>query len=423
MRFSFIHAADLHIDSPLGALGRRNADAAARFAGASRKAVVALIDETLNSQAKFLIIAGDIFDGDWADYTTGLFFIRELARLERANVPVFIVRGNHDAFSKMSKSLKWPDNVREFSASEAESFFLPELNTVLHGKSFPERNVPDDFVDGYPARHDGQLNIGILHTALDGVRGHASYAPCTVETLKRFGYTYWALGHIHKPDIVARDPWIVFPGNIQGRSIRETGARGAMRVTVDDGGIASVEPVALDAGRWAHLEIDISAITSQYDVLDVLQRELEIQHTAAAGRALAVRVTISGETALHDALIAGHQQLEAEAQGLASRIAYDCWIEKIKLRTKAPVRSAMSGATVDGPDLDRLLQETAGDSAFADTIAALAQDIRSKLPRELWVDFDSQFNAGADTMPVSSEAQALIAGALAQGSLTRDAPE
>jgi DNA repair protein SbcD/Mre11 len=126
--------------------------------------------------------------------------------------------------------------VNVFPSDEATTIALDAYRVALHGRSFASR-ITGEFVETYPARRDGWLNIGVLHTSLDGTRGHDGYAPCTVHDLTRFGYDYWALGHVHAAEIVSRDPWIVYPGNLQGRNVRETGAKGAMRVTVEDGRI------------------------------------------------------------------------------------------------------------------------------------------------------------------------------------------
>lgn len=417
MRFSFIHAADLHIDSPLAALGRKNADAAARFAEAGRKAVSALIDETLNSGAKFLIIAGDIFDGDWADYTTGLFFIAELARLEREEVPVFILRGNHDAESNMSKSLSnWPANVHLYPSRKAESIELPKLQTALHGRSFPERSVPDDFVSTYPAAKAGWLNIGILHTALDGKRGHASYAPCTEDDLRRFGYDYWALGHIHKPEIVSHDPWIVFPGNIQGRSVRETGPRGAVRVSVEDGRITNVTPIVLDAARWAHETIDISSCENESELYVRIRECLRKVHQGADGRPLALRLSLSGTTALHGWLAANSEQAGAECQAIAAQIAEDYWIERLHLETQSPHRPFVDGAGAsqepDALDIAALLETAAADTEFSKALADLTEDVSGKLPRELAAEFAAVRGSAGGDSALSAEVQALLLGLL-----------
>src|SRR5580698_6883666 len=146
MRFHFIHAADLHIDSPLASLGLKDPAVAARFARANRDAVEALVKETIDSRAAFLIIAGDIFDGDWRDVSTGLFFVKALGDLHRAGVPVFIVKGNHDADSVVARSLTYPESAFVFASSKTETRTLDSLRVALHGRSFGARKVPDDFL-------------------------------------------------------------------------------------------------------------------------------------------------------------------------------------------------------------------------------------------------------------------------------------
>jgi DNA repair protein SbcD/Mre11 len=392
MRFSFIHAADLHIDSPLAALGRKNAEAAAFFAQAGRRAVQALVDEAIESNAAFLIIAGDVFDGDWADVSTGLFFMRELVRLERANIPVFMLRGNHDAASRMSKGLTWPNNVREFSTRKADSVELEHLRTILHGRGFPDRAVEQGFVAGYPQRRDGWLNIGVLHTSLDGRPGHDPYAPCSIAELRNFGYDYWALGHIHQAEIVARDPWIVYPGNLQGRSVRELGAKGAMRVTVDDGRIANVQQLDIAPARWEHLEIDVSACEDIETVCERIHMHLADVYAAAGGRALAARLTILGEAALHETLLAERQTLEDQALGVAERVAAQCWIEKIGIQTRPPQWSAPQLET-KSLSLDGVLDDALADPEFAAHFSSLVGEIREKLPPELREEFDTDVSS------------------------------
>src|SRR5579863_3447962 len=183
MRFQFIHAADLHIDSPLAALRTKDAAVAATFAAAGRKAVERLIAETIDSGAKFLLIAGDVFDGDWRDISTGLFFARELGKLDRAGVRTFLIRGNHDAENRMSRSLGYPASVHVFDARRSQTQLLDDLRVAVHGRSFAEREAPADFLSSYAPRREGWLNIGLLHTSLEGAPGHDPYAPCTVPDL------------------------------------------------------------------------------------------------------------------------------------------------------------------------------------------------------------------------------------------------
>jgi DNA repair exonuclease SbcCD nuclease subunit len=384
MRFHFIHAADLHIDSPLASLGLKDPAVAARFARAGRDAVEALVRETIEGGAKFLIVAGDIFDGDWRDVSTGHFFARQLGELHRRGVPAFLIKGNHDADSLMSRSLPYPDSARFFASGKAETTTIDGLRVALHGRSFPQRKVPDDFLSGYPARREGWLNIGLLHTGLDGTRaGHESYAPCSVDDLKRFGYDYWALGHIHAAEFVHRDPWIVYPGNLQGRHTRETGPKGAMRVTVDDGRIVNVEPVPLDGARWAHETLDVTACSDAADVLRMISSVLSRLHAEAGGRPLAARFTLTGTTPAHARLVVNRERIEADARALGFQIGGECWVERVKIATRAPARGYTALEEPDALDIEGLLAAAAGDPEFAKDVADIMASVAAKLPREL----------------------------------------
>ena len=142
MRFTFIHAADLHIDSPLASLGAKDAEMAEIFARANRRAVEALVAETLASEAKFLVIAGDVFDDDWKDVSTGLFFVRALGELDRKGVPTFLIKGNHDAASKMSRALPYPASVVEFDSRRAHTHRLDDLRVAVQ-EVFPLERMAD----------------------------------------------------------------------------------------------------------------------------------------------------------------------------------------------------------------------------------------------------------------------------------------
>jgi exonuclease SbcD len=407
MRFSFIHAADLHIDSPLAGLRLKDAAVAARFASAGRRAVEALVAETIASKAKFLIIAGDVFDGSWKDVTTGLFFVRTISALDRAGIPTFVVKGNHDAESVMARDLTYPESVKVFPANKAVSHALEAHRVVLHGRSFPNRHI-DEFVATYPARRDGWLNIGVLHTSLDGRPGHVGYAPCTVDDLKRFGYDYWALGHIHAAEIVHQDPWIVFPGNLQGRSIRETGAKGAVRVTVADGKIVEVTPLALDGARWAHLALDIAGAATEDDVTARISTAIADAHGEAEGRPLAIRVTLSGATSLHNQLIARRELLEDDLRARAFQYGDACWVEQLKVKTTLPPRPLAALPSEDSLDLDRMLDEAAKDPEFVAAMAELIETVKAKLPKDL----HDELSVDELQAKLATEARALLAGAL-----------
>ncbi len=405
MSFTFIHSADLHIDSPLAGLSLKDKSVAERFAAAGRRAVEMLVRETIESKAAFLVISGDVFDGDWKDVTTGLFFVRAISDLHRAGIPVFIVKGNHDAESVMSRDLPYPDTVHIFPADKATTVDIETHRVALHGRSFPRR-LTGDFVSAYPARREGWLNIGLLHTSLDGSRGHEGYAPCTIEDLSRFGYDYWALGHVHAAEIVSRDPWIVYPGNLQGRSVRETGAKGAMRVTVEDGRIVAVSPMALDSARWEHLTIDVTGGDAETDLMERILADLTRRHAQSEGRPLAVRITLTGATPLHNLLVARRENLQDELRALAFRIADDCWIEQLKIRTVPSGRSAVSSGSDDTLDSAALLAQVAADPEFAGDIVELIETIKARLPADLRNDFPPQDLRER----LADDARALLAG-------------
>ena len=202
------------------------------------------------------VLAGDIFDGPWRDIGTGLFFCRELERIKQ--IPVFAVLGNHDSASTIISALPWPAHVHRFSADAPESITLERLNVVLHGRSFATKSVPDDLAAGFPEAVRGRHNIGVLHTSLGGYAAHETYAPTSLAILNGKRYDVWCLGHVHERQIISQQPLVLYPGNIQGRHIKERGARGCY--IIDDAS-GRFEPrfVELDSLRWELVDVDVTA--------------------------------------------------------------------------------------------------------------------------------------------------------------------
>lgn len=229
--FKFLHTADLHLDSPLVGLARYPGAPAEQLRAATRQALVALVDLAVREEISFVLIAGDLYDGDWKDYNTGLFFAHQMSRLNKSGIRVYIVAGNHDAASQMTRTLRLPENVTIFPIRRPCTEVLNDLRVALHGQGFPTSAVTADLAAGYPPALPHLFNIGVLHTSVTGRPGHETYAPCTLEGLLSKGYQYWALGHVHQREVLHQDPWVVFPGNLQGRHIRETGPKGCALVT------------------------------------------------------------------------------------------------------------------------------------------------------------------------------------------------
>lgn len=362
----FIHAADLHVDSPLRGLDRYDGAPVERLRGATRTALIALVDLAIEQPVDLVILAGDIYDGNWADFRTGLFFREQMLRLTKAHIRVFIVKGNHDAESQITRQLPAVDGVHVFSSLKCEAIEIAELDVVVHGRSFPERAVPEDLVPQYLAAVPGKFNIGILHTSLNGRAGHDPYAPTTLDMLNAKGYDYFALGHVHAREVVQEaNPRIVYPGNLQGRHAKETGPKGCELVTVAGGRIASAQFVALDVVRWHQLSIDVSGIES----VDALARCFIQRGTALAlearDRLHAVRVLLHGESALH-AIEAGQPgSLGAAIHAAAQEFDdVDLWVEEVRLDLRSPMDRAAAGARLDAVgEVVRFVESLRADDA------------------------------------------------------------
>lgn len=304
MLFSFIHAADLHLDSPLRGLTQHEHAPAELIRDAARSALMNLVALALDESVSFVLLAGDIYDGKWKDSATGLFFRRQMMELQKANIPVFLIKGNHDAQSVITREMSLPVNVVEFSSKKPETKFLrthvsDAPDVAVHGYSFPKRSVPENVSLLYPDAVPDHFNIGLLHTSLAGSSVHDSYAPCTEDDLRTKDYDYWALGHIHQPSKTGGTPWIVYSGNIQGRHINEQGPRGCYLVRVEELALKSAEFYPLDVVRWQTLSIDLTQCVSWTDINDRCKELLQEAVEATDGRLLAARLQLEGETQMH----------------------------------------------------------------------------------------------------------------------------
>lgn len=378
--FTFLHAADLHLDSPLKGLDP--AAPAARIRGATREALVRMVDFARDAQVAFVLLAGDLYDGDWKDWHTGQFLAQQLGRLTRDGIEVVAISGNHDAEQVLTRKLNLPGLLR---ADAPETVRLKRAPVAVHGQSFAVPAITHNLVDFYPDPVDDLFNIGLLHTAC-GNSAHENYAPCTLADLERRGYDYWALGHVHTRAELSRDPWIVFPGNLQGRHINEEGPRGATLVTVRDGAVLSADHHALDVLRWRRLVVDVTGAAGPEAVLNRVRLMLGDAMLSAEGRLLVVRVTVSGACHAHADLAASPDATLQQVRAVASEIAApdELWIEDTVIAT-APALDIAAMRSQPGPigtlvaALDRPLGVDAHLKAFvADQLkrgeGALPQD-------------------------------------------------
>jgi DNA repair protein SbcD/Mre11 len=407
----FIHAADAHIDSPLKGLEAHDGAPVDVLRGATRRAFENLIQLALDENIDFLVISGDLYDGDWKDYSTGLFFRRQMVRLFDKGIPVYLIAGNHDAASVISRRLSLPENVHVFSTRTVESMNVSGHPAVIHGRGFPNRAVPENLVPDFPAAAPDKFNIGLLHTSLTGRAGHDTYAPCSESDLCRKGYGYWALGHIHQPEVIRRDPWIVFAGNCQGRDVREAGPRGCRLITVNDSlDVESVDWHDLDVVRWRVLEIDLSAVAEESEALGRVTQSMTHAVSEADGRLVAARIVFTGATPLHGSLHRDFQRWRAELLACSQDRGQDAvWIERIKVST-TPVYDLAQLARRDV--LTRIVLETLEQNRIApDNLPDEVKEMLGVLPGDVRSEVESDW-AGEGSSSVLEDVRAIILDAL-----------
>jgi len=417
--FRFIHAADIHLDSPLRGLESYEDAPVDEIRNATRRAFDNLVALAIEKEVRFVLLAGDLYDGDWKDYNTGLFFTERMGRLKRHDISVFMVSGNHDAASRISPHLHPPDNVTHLSTRRPQTILLDHIGTALHGQGYASRAITHNLARHYPQYHSGYFNIGLLHTALNGREGHEPYAPCSLDDLKSKGYDYWALGHVHQREVISKDPWVLFPGNLQGRHIRESGSKGASLITVENGRVVDVTHHDLDVLRFSRVSVDLSHCTAVDAVYDPVREALEMAQTQADERILAVRLELTGESPLHTHLLSHAARLTESFRGLTTGLG-DMWLEKVlfKTRSKDPLPSIPEEATPLHEIMaavDRLKWDPNDDQdPLSPQIPDIA-DLKNKLPPDLLGGddpiFPNQFEGIAELL---NDVKALLAARLSR---------
>lgn len=308
-----VHAADIHLDSPLRGLGRLcDDDLANRLRLATRSAFDNLIDHCLTTKPDALILAGDLYDGDWRDYSTGVYFTDRMRDLGDAGIPVVLVRGNHDAESVISRSLTLPPNVAQLRTDRPETKVFEDAGLAVHGQGFATKAVSANLALDYPAPIRGLVNVGVLHTSVQGYANHDPYAPCSVADLTGRGYEYFALGHVHTREVLTGGrTTVAFSGNLQGRHPRELGPKGALDVRLSLEADAKVDFVELDVARWELLKVDVSSAGDLSGAFDLIDTAVGHTREDAGIRPVVARITLVGTStlagSLADADLVGHE--------------------------------------------------------------------------------------------------------------------
>lgn len=313
----FIHAADIHLDSAISSIKNFYGQHSISIAESVQQAFRSLIDLALAENVDFVLIAGDLFDANWKDYSVGLFFIQEIKRLK---CPIYYIKGNHDAENRLLKSLPYPDHFHIFDSTKAESIINDQLKVALHGQSYKMYETREDLASNYPSFIPGYCNIGLLHTS--GVKNNSEepYAPFDLDQLMSKNYQYWALGHIHQNQILSKSPYLVYSGVIQGRHIRETGSKGCYLVTVNKQDIQKVEFFELNNLVWEKVFIDLTAVSSEIELKKALLDQLTSLLKLAFGKAIVIRIVFTGVCKLEKGIFSNEEYW---------RNAFYCWVEEL----------------------------------------------------------------------------------------------
>ncbi len=386
MNTSFLHVADVHLDSPLDNLRRLDSTTADRLQRASRRSLENVVAVAMENSVAAVVIAGDLFDGPVKDVGAGLWVESQLKRLTREGIRVVLIRGNHDSISNARRVTRWSEGILEFGSESAESLVLEDVGLAMHGQSFGARVVTDDLAANYPAAVPGYFNIGLLHTSLSGNTQHDTYAPTTIDVLDGRDYQYWALGHIHVRSEVSlsRKCFVGYSGNTQGRHIRETGAKGCQLVCIRDAQLQSVEFIATDSLRWHELVLDLSVSEHLADLEDLLLAQLEHLVDNAEGRPLAVRVKLAGPTVLH-ADLTRTSTLAGLTDNFANRMseAGDIWLESVKIASRPAHAVTSDDVLLPLSYLCKVAEETRGDPSLQQEMLEVLEELFKKSRAEL----------------------------------------
>ncbi|MCD4844612.1 MAG: DNA repair exonuclease [Methanosarcinales archaeon] len=305
--FSFIHTADLHLDSPFTGITKIDPKIGKKLVRSTFQAYETIIDLCIDKKVDFLLIAGDIYNSADKSLYAQLTFISGLKKLSNAGISTYIAHGNHDPLNGWSATLKWPENVFIMSGDCVNTFSYKKNQTIvarIAGISYTHQHITSNLTENFPHKEeDDPFTIGLLHCTIGSNTGHEPYAPCTIQDLKDLNYDYLALGHIHTTSIVNdSDPVIIYPGNPQGRNPGETGPKGCYLVRVDQNRSISTEFIETDNIRWFTEEISIEEIPTEQELLDKIIDHTESITANANERFLMCRYILTGRGALHTTL-------------------------------------------------------------------------------------------------------------------------
>ncbi|MGO4109982.1 metallophosphoesterase family protein [Paenibacillus sp. YAF4_2] len=339
--FRFIHAADLHLDSPFRGMSKVPNELKEKLMASTFGALRRLTETAIQEQVDFIVLSGDLYDEADRSLKAQLLLLKEWERLQKHGIAVFVIHGNHDPLNGARADLKLPSNVTQFGSDQME--YRPaycrngELAAFVYGMSYARRHVTENLAAGYFPQSDAPFHIAMLHGNVNGDEAHDPYAPCSLEELLGKGFDYWALGHIHTRKVLHEYPHVVYPGNIQGRNPRETGARGCYIVEVSAAHAVQMTFVPLDEVRWLEAELSIAGLDTEQDLLMRLEDTAEQLSLESSGQAIMARLQLKGQGPLHHKLIDPVIIRTLLEQLQDSHFTHGVWIYAIEAGTTANI--------------------------------------------------------------------------------------
>jgi len=341
--FRFVHAADLHIDSPFKGLSDVDPAVAARLRESTFEAYKNLVRFCLDCSADFLLVAGDVYDGADRSVRAQLRFREGVWQLGEFGIQTYVAYGNHDPLDGWQPSLEKPGSLHEFGPDPEWIDVGPDGAPIaqIQGVSYATREVRDNLArDFTPPPKAGVFSIGLIHCNVGGSTGHDDYAPCSLEDLVDTGIDYWALGHVHAAQRLSSEgPHVVYPGSIQGRHPNETGPHGCYLVEIGSGGGVTLTFHALDSVRWERRDVDVTEATTLDGVLEAIASTVQELRVETEGRDVSCRLTLTGKSPTHRELVrdGARADLLEQARLDAGLSSPWVWLEDIRNETRPDI--------------------------------------------------------------------------------------
>lgn len=286
-QIKFIHAADLHLDSPMQGLKHLPKEILKRLRESTFTALRKITEAALQHSVDFVVLAGDLYDGEDRSIKAQARFKKEMEKLAAAQIPVYVIHGNHDHLNGNWIKLDMPESVHIFESNVEVSKLKTKSDALVHlyGFSYEQRHVLERKIDGYFKQDGADFHIGILHGQDGADSNHGAYAPFQIKDLLEKKFDYWALGHIHKRAILSESPPIVYPGNIQGRHKKETGEKGCYLVTLTE---REAELDFIDTADvvWKAIQLDITSTKHFQEVYSLCRQTIERNREEGKGTLL-----------------------------------------------------------------------------------------------------------------------------------------